>query len=90
MTFKNIIWALWEQGPPKRFFFNFFISRNAWGLFSKRSHLTATGDPKVMYNTRKTAIKSAKAMSKRYDKHFSAYKCMRCDGYHLGKNKDNK
>ena len=43
-----------------------------------------------MYNTETTARKAAKSMSKKYDKHFSVYKCIYCDGFHIGKNKDNK
>lgn len=70
---------------------NFFITRNAWGMFYKSSHINSgTGKPKVMYNTKKTAIKSAEKMSEKYNKHFSYYKCVFCNGYHIGKNKDNK
>jgi len=29
-------------------------------------------------------------MSKKHGVHFSNYKCIFCDGYHLGKNRDNK
>lgn len=60
-------------------------------MFSKNSHRRSdTGKLKVMYNTRETAIKSANSMSKKFDKHFSVYKCVFCDGYHIGKNRDNK
>jgi len=37
-----------------------------------------------------TAKKSAEKISQKYNKHFSYYKCLFCDGYHVGKNKDNK
>ena len=30
------------------------------------------------------------AMTKKYGTHFSTYKCLFCDGYHIGKNRDNK
>jgi len=87
MKLKNIIRALIDQGPPKRFIKNFFITRNAWGLFHKNSHWRAdTGEEKVKYNTRKSAVKSAEAMEKKYDGIFRAYKCVHCDGYHIGKN----
>lgn len=43
-----------------------------------------------MYNTKETAIKSANAMSKKNGVYFSNYKCIFCDGYHIGKNRDNK
>ncbi len=97
MKRKNIIQGIKDQGPlntkwgRRRFFKNFFITRNAWGMFHKNSHYRAdTGEAKVMYNTRKSAVKSAKAMRKKHDKYFSVYKCIYCDGYHLGRNRDNK
>lgn len=89
MKIRNIYLALRDQGPLTRFI------RNTWkghvfGLFHKRSHLTAKGKPKVMYNTKKTAQKSAEAMQKKQGNYFSNYKCLWCDGYHLGKNRENK
>ncbi len=85
------LWAaLMHQGPFKRAFRNFFITGNAWGLFSKRSHINKSEKLKVMYNTLKTAQKAADKMGKKHDTHFSAYRCMWCPGYHLGKNRDNK
>jgi hypothetical protein len=44
----------------------------------------------ILYNTVETARKSAEKMSEKYNTHFSYYKCLFCDGYHVGKNKDNK
>jgi len=87
MKIRNIILALKDQGPFKRFIRNFFITRNAWGLFHKNSHRRAdTGKEKVKYNTRKSAVRAAEAMEKRYEGIFRAYKCVHCDGYHVGKN----
>jgi hypothetical protein len=91
MKFKNLILALLDQGPIKRAFRNFFITGNAWGLFHINSHIRQdTQKPKVMYNTKETALKSAEAMGKKRDTHFSVYKCAYCDGYHLGRNRENK
>lgn len=91
MKFKNFILALKEQGPLKRAFRNFVITRNAWGMFHINSHQRAdTGKPKVMYNTKPSAQKAADSMKEKQGKHFSVYKCVFCDGYHLGKNRDNK
>ena len=88
---KNIILAIKDQGPFKRAFRNFFITGNAWGLFHINSHIRAdTGTVKVMYNTKETALKSARSMWEKRDIHFSVYRCIYCDGYHLGKNKENK
>jgi len=91
MKLKNLILAIIEQGPLKRAFRNFFITGNAWGLFHINSHRRGdTLKPKVMYNTKATALKSAEAMSKKHKAHFSTYKCIYCDGYHIGKNRENK
>lgn len=91
MKLKNIILALKDQGPVKRAFRNFVITRNAWGLFHKNSHWRGdSGQEKVMYNTKATALKSAEAMGKKRGIHFSVYKCIYCDGYHLGRNRENK
>ena len=87
---KNLYKGLKEQGPFKRFYKNFFVTGNAWGMFSKRSHQREDGKLKVMYNTKESAQKAADSMAKKYEKHFSVYKCIFCDGYHLGKNRDNK
>ena len=39
IKFKNFwIWFK-DQVKRKRFFYNFFISRNAWGAFSINSHI---------------------------------------------------
>lgn len=88
MKLRNIWLALKDQGPLRRFIVNFFVTRNAWGLFHVNSHVSAgTGKPKVEYNRRESAEKAALAMSKKNNVHFSAYKCMRCDGYHIGRNR---
>lgn len=91
IKFRNFwIWFK-DQVKRKTWFKNFFITGNAWGAFSINSHVNQhTGKPKVMYNTIKSAQKAAEAMSKKTGKHFSLYKCLFCDGYHVGKNRDNK
>ena len=91
MKLKNLILALLEQGPFKRAFRNFFITGNAWGLFSVNSHIRQDNKkPKVMYNTKESALKSAKALEEKRGTHFSVYKCAYCNGYHLGRNRENK
>lgn len=84
------IWFV-DQCKRKTVFRNFFITRNAWGAFSLNSHINQhTHKEKVIYNTIEGAKKAANSMSKKYHTHFSYYKCLFCDGYHIGKNKDNK
>jgi hypothetical protein len=91
IKFRNFwIWFK-NQIKRKRVFYNFFISRNAWGSFSINSHIRAsTEKPKNTYPSIESALKAAEKMSAKYNKHFSAYKCLFCDGYHIGKNSDNK
>lgn len=90
IKFKNLWIGLLDQGPFKRFFRNFFITRNAWGLLSKRSHFRDNGAEKISYSSKKSALKAAEKMGQKHGVHFSTYKCIYCDGYHIGKNRDNK
>lgn len=91
IKFKNFCLWFKDQVVRKRAFYNFFISKNAWGAFSKWSHIRGdTNEPKVTYNTFESAKRAAESMSKKYGKHFSTYKCLFCDGYHVGKNRNNK
>lgn len=91
IKFRNFCLWFKDQAMRKRAFHNFFISRNAWGAFSKWSHIRGdTNEPKVTYNTFESAKRAADKMSEKYGKHFSTYKCLFCDGYHVGKNLSNK
>ena len=90
MRLKNVLLALHGQLPLKRAFVNFFVTGNAWGMFHINSHQRQdTGKPKVMYNTPETASKVAKSLSEKHGVHFSYYKCVYCDGYHIGKNRNS-
>lgn len=92
MRFRNIIAVIRDQMPVKRFFRNFFVTRNAWGLFHKNSHIAAhSGKPKVAYNTKASAIKAAESMGRKNPEFvYRPYKCLHCDGYHVGRNKHGK
>jgi hypothetical protein len=91
MNIINLLKALKDQGPPRRAFHNFFVTGNAWGLFSINSHIRAdTGKEKVKYNNKSSGLRAAKSLGEKTGKHFSVYKCAFCNGYHLGKNRDNK
>ena len=59
ITLKNLFLGLKEQGPLKRAFRNFFITGNAWGLFSKYSHIRKDGVPKISYKHKESAVKAA-------------------------------
>lgn len=96
MSKPKIKWKnfwLWfkDQIRRKKAFYNFFITRNAWSAFSINSHVRGdNNEPKVTYNTFKSAQRAADKMGIKYNKHFSVYKCLFCDGYHVGKNRNNK
>ena len=84
------VWLKDQLSRPD-WFHNMFVNRSAWGAFSINSHINQhTGKPKVIYNTVETAKKCAEKMSEKRGAHFSYYKCLFCDGYHIGKNRDNK
>jgi hypothetical protein len=90
MTLRNLYLGIKDQLPWKRFWHNTVVTGNALGLFHKRSHLKEDGTPKIAYPTKESANKAAEKMSAKRGVHFSNYKCLFCDGYHLGKNRDNK
>lgn len=85
MKLRNFWLALKGQLPWSRFFRNFLINGNGWGLFSVNSHINRhTGKPKITYPSLEAARKSADGLSRKYGGRISAYKCMFCDGYHIG------
>lgn len=89
MKTKNIYLGLKDQMPLSRFLRN-LKKGHVLGLFSKRSHFRSDGQPKVTYNTKETAQKSAAKMKEKNGTYYSNYKCIWCDGYHLGRNRENK
>lgn len=89
MKLRNIYLALKDQMPISRFFRN-LRKGHLIGLFSKRSHENADGKPKIQYGSKASATKAAAAMMKKRGAYFSNYKCVHCDGYHIGKNSENK
>lgn len=91
MRIKNLIYAVCEQLLRPQSWRNIFITHDAFGIFSRYSHISrSTGQPKMMYLSRSDAQKVADVMSKKYGIHFSVYKCVWCDGWHIGKNSRNK
>jgi len=85
MKLRNIILAIGDQMPPRRFLRNLFKG-NLLGLLHKRSHFRDDGQAKIAYGSKATAEKSARKMTEKKGVYFSNYKCLYCDGYHLGKN----
>lgn len=89
MKLRNIYLALKDQMPLSRFIKN-LIKGHVLGLFHKRSHQNSDGRLKIAYGSKASATKAAESMAKKKGVHFSNYKCIFCDGYHLGKNRENK
>lgn len=89
MKLKNLYLAIKDQLPLSRLIKN-LKTGSVFGIVYKRSHFRDTGQPKVMYNTKATAVKSAERMSEKHGVHFSNYKCIYCNGFHIGKNNANK
>lgn len=89
MKLKNLYLGLKDQMPFDRFIRN-LRKGHVLGLFHKRSHLTNEGKPKVSYGTKETAVKVSEKMKEKRGYYYSTYKCIFCDGYHLGRNRENK
>ena len=85
MTIKNIWQVFKDQLPLKRLWRNLRTGRLI-GLLHIRSHQNANGTLKIKYNTKATAIKAAAAMAAKRGAPFGNWKCVHCDGYHIGKN----
>ncbi len=86
MKLHNIILALRDQLPLARLLRN-TLNGNLRGLVHVRSHQNHDGRPKVAYGSKASAIRAAESMMRKHGGYFSNYKCMRCDGYHIGKNR---
>jgi hypothetical protein len=87
---RNLWLVLLDQLPLRR------LLRNAWrghlrGILHVRSHVRNDGAPKVAYNTKASAERAAAAMRRRSGDTvwYSNYKCLHCDGYHVGRNRDS-
>ena len=91
MKIKNLFLAINDQVTRKGAWRNIFVTHNAFGIFSRYSHTArGSGKPKMSYPTKAVAMKAAEAMGEKHGVHFSVYKCAWCDGWHVGKNAQNK
>lgn len=89
MKFKlrNIYLVFRDQLPISRLLRN-LRKGNLRGLVHERSHLNHSGEPKIAYGSKSSATRAAEKMKAKKGLYFSNYKCLYCDGYHLGKNRD--
>jgi hypothetical protein len=89
MRFKlrNVFLGFRDQLPLRR------LIRNAWyghlkGWMHQRSHYLHDGREKISYSSKETSLKAAKKMELKTGNVFRSYKCLYCDGYHIGKSRD--
>lgn len=86
MKLRNIVLALWDQRPLVRIIKN-IRTGDIRGLFHERSHMRHDGKAKQEYPTKRQALRAAESMQKKHGGHFGVYKCIFCDGFHIGKNR---
>ena len=81
MNVKNLVLAIRNQS-----FKEWFITGNAWGIFSINSHKNQhTGKMKVSYSSKESADKAANSLNKKNNENsLVSYKCAFCDGWHIG------
>ena len=88
ITPRNLYLAIKDQLPVSRFLYGLFISGNARGLFHINSHRRQdNGQPKISYSSKESAERAVVRMTEKTGSFYSAYKCLFCDGYHIGKSK---
>ena len=91
MHIRNLILAIYDQLTRPKALRHIFITHNAFGIFSRYSHIARQSrKPKIAYPSREAASQAATAMERKYGVHYSVYKCVWCDGWHIGKNRQNK
>lgn len=87
ITFKNIWLLIKDQMPIKNLIYQLYKGQ-LLRKFNLRSHLRDTGESKIMYAKRSSAMKAKISMeSKNRGTEFTVYKCLYCRGFHLGANK---
>ena len=67
ISFRNCILAIWNQLTRRGAWRNIFVTHNAFGIFSKYSHISRrSGNPKISYPNKKVALRAAEAMGKKH------------------------
>lgn len=88
MRIKLKNFKIWFKDQKERnlLWYNMIKSRNGWGMFHKYSHISqTTNQEKISYPTIDSALRAKEKMEKKTGNSFVAYKCLFCDGYHIGK-----
>ena len=87
ISFKNSILAIWNQLTSETFLSHIMPLEYSASI---AIFLVVAEPPKIPYPNKKVALRAAEAMGKKHGVHFSIYKCAWCDGWHIGKNAQNK
>lgn len=66
------------------------VENNDMELFTPIEYVVGYICKNISYPNKKVALRAAEAMGKKHGVHFSVYKCAWCDGWHIGKNAQNK
>ena len=86
IRYRNLKIWLHELFERENVWKQLFDYRMVWGAFSIYSHRRRSdGKPNITFSTRMKAVKAATDMQLKYGVPFSAYKCLYCDGWHVGK-----
>lgn len=82
IQFRNVWrWFVDQMSHPSTFF-----EKKSWGVFSEYAHIRRSDrQPKKISDTKERAKSIADFMSKKYGGHYSIYKCIYCDGWHIAK-----
>jgi hypothetical protein len=84
---RNLVLGFRDQLPWRRLLRN-TLQGHIKGFLHKRSHLTHSGSPKISYGSKESSLKACTKMEKKNPgTRFRSYKCLYCDGYHIGKNR---
>ena len=67
-----------------------YAARSGWRSNQCSTTCRILGSTIIPYPNKKVALRAAEAMGKKHGVHFSVYKCAWCDGWHIGKNAQNK
>lgn len=87
----NILKALKSELPLKKILYKLFISQEIQATIKMRlhirSHINFNQMNKIYYDNIDKANDRAKLLSNWNKKNFVAYKCLFCNGFHIGENK---
>lgn len=89
ITFRNLVLGFRDQLPVRRLWRN-WRAGHLIGWYHERSHLTHSGKPKISYGSKASSLRACEKMQKKNPGFvYRSYKCLYCNGWHIGKNRDS-